>query len=473
LPVPGPSSRLATEPATAFERRRTGRKGCRDLPGPDRFRHVHRLRDRRESLGWWHSFELPDGTTVEGVVPLDNLRRRIAQFPIPEDLRGKRVLDIGAWDGWYSFELERRGAEVLAIDVWDNPRFHEMRDRLGSRVDYRLLDVYDLDPSSVGRFDVVLFLGVLYHLKHPLLALERVCSVTTDLAAVDSFVWTSRRGWRSRITKRPVMEFFESDEFGGQTDNWVAPTLPCLMSFCRTAGFARVELQNQLPTTAALACRRAWEDPVDGRGTAPHLTAAHHHTDFGINFATRRDDYLTAWFEHAGQSLSRADVRPEVGGFGTIPIHVDTEGDAGWRATFMLPPGLPSGWHPVRVRVGDGPPSNAVEVAVDVPVPAASVTIIGVADGSSWTPDALSLSAGTTLCLWVDGLPANADRANLGVALDDDPLEVTYVAAAGPNEEPRQVNVEVPADQPLGRRHLRAVLAGGESSPPAEVDIRA
>jgi hypothetical protein len=84
------------------------------------------------------------------------------------------------------------------------------------------------------------------------------------------------------------------------------------MAFSRTAGFARVELQNQLPTTAALACYRRWGDPADPSAAAPHLTAAHHHTDFGINFSTRRDEYLTVWFEHEGDTLSRADVRPEV-----------------------------------------------------------------------------------------------------------------------------------------------------------------
>src|SRR6266850_1398409 len=80
----------------------------------------------RMEKGWWHSFELPDGTLIEGPNSLAGQKTRIGQFPIPEDLTGKRVLDIGAWDGWFSFEMERRGAEVVAIDNWDNPRFREM-----------------------------------------------------------------------------------------------------------------------------------------------------------------------------------------------------------------------------------------------------------------------------------------------------------------------------------------------------------
>jgi tRNA (mo5U34)-methyltransferase len=113
------------------------------------------------------------------------LKNRLEQFPIPQSLHGKRVLDIGAWDGWFSFQMERRGAEVLAIDNWDNPRFHQAKAMLHSRVEYRQMDIYELTPQRVGYFDIVLFMGVLYHLKHPLLALERVCALATEMAAVD------------------------------------------------------------------------------------------------------------------------------------------------------------------------------------------------------------------------------------------------------------------------------------------------
>ena len=156
--------------------------------GLTRFDLVERWNHERGERGWWHSFELPDGSLIQGVCDLEGLKNRIAQFPIPLNLRGKRVLDIGAWDGWFSFEMERRGAEVLAIDNWDNPRFHEAKAMLDARVEYRQMDMYDLTPASVGRFDIVLFMGVLYHLKHPLLALERVCALATEMAAVDSFI---------------------------------------------------------------------------------------------------------------------------------------------------------------------------------------------------------------------------------------------------------------------------------------------
>src|SRR5215475_7852268 len=113
---------------------------------------ISRLIDQLGKLGWYHSIDLPDGTVIPGIQSIDLLRSRIAQYPIPMDLRGKRVLDIGAWDGWFSFEMERRGADVVAIDCWDNPRFREIHSIYNSRVDYRLMDVMEIEPKTVGRF---------------------------------------------------------------------------------------------------------------------------------------------------------------------------------------------------------------------------------------------------------------------------------------------------------------------------------
>src|ERR1700722_464511 len=195
--------------------------------------HGRQWRERLAQLKRWHRFEIPDGRPVEGVNDIDGLRRRIGLFPIPEDLSGKRVLDIGAWDGWFTFEMERRGAEVMAVDCVESANFQYLRRELKSKVDYRILDMYDLTPEKLGRFDIVLFLGVLYHLKHPLLGLEKVCALTKGMAAVQTFV--------SPDTGSPAMEFFEMTELGGQFDNWVAPNVACVLAMCRTAGFARAE----------------------------------------------------------------------------------------------------------------------------------------------------------------------------------------------------------------------------------------
>ena len=195
------------------------------------------LRAELARLGWYHSLELPGGHVIPGLQTLDQLRTRIARFPIPQDLTGKRVLDIGAWDGWFSFEMERRGASVVALDSTRQETFFEARRLLDSKVEYVVEDVCRVNPRDLGQFDIVLFFGVLYHLKHPLLALEKVFELTTWMACIESLVIDD-----PPTNAAPVMEFYEGTELAGGFDNWVGPNTACLMAFCRAAGFKRVEL---------------------------------------------------------------------------------------------------------------------------------------------------------------------------------------------------------------------------------------
>ncbi len=408
--------------------------------GVDPFSYVHRWRGEFGSKGWWHSFELPDGSLIEGVSDLAAQKRRLAQFPIPLDLRGKRVLDVGAWDGWFSFEMERRGAEVVAIDRWENPRFYEMRRMLGSKVDYREMDVYDLHPSRVGTFDIVLFMGVLYHVKHPILALERVCSVATGMAIVESFVLKDPG-------ERKLLEFFEYDEFGGQFDNWFGPSVSCLTALCRTAGFARVELNNVQDYGAAVTCYRKWDRLAP---TNCKLLAAVHAENFGLNFRADRDDYVACCVE------GEPPAQPSVGEFGVHPIF-SGRADAGyWQVNFKLPPGLPPGWHPVRL--GD---SAALEIAVDVPLEVRDLRIESVCDGVSWEKDRMSIANGY-LSAWVGGLPRNADVHNVRAYLDGERRPVTFVGAG-------QVNLRI-ANGTAGS-HSLAIACGGVQTPPVAVEF--
>ena len=186
--------------------------------------------------GWYHSFEFADGTVIDGYMPLAVQKERYARYPIPDDLRGKRVLDIGAWDGWFSFEAERHGAQTMAIDCVEIPTFLQVHRRLRSKVDYRVLDFYELPAAGLGKFDVVFFLGVLYHLRHPLLALEIVCGLTTDVAIVESFVIDAET-WKEHQNAIPTLEFYETFELGNQYDNWSGLTVACLLAMCRAAGF--------------------------------------------------------------------------------------------------------------------------------------------------------------------------------------------------------------------------------------------
>lgn len=191
------------------------------------------------AIEWFHRIDLGSGITTAG---RDDSPRKLTEIRMPADLRGRSVLDIGAYDGFFSFEAERRGAaRVLAIDNWGRPEcspkagFEFAKKVLGSRVEDRTVDVYDLSPETVGVFDVVLFLGVLYHLRHPLLGLERVASVTGDLLILETHVDLLDH-------RRPVLAFYPGDELGGDGTNWWGPNVPAVLDMLRTVGFGRLDV---------------------------------------------------------------------------------------------------------------------------------------------------------------------------------------------------------------------------------------
>jgi tRNA (mo5U34)-methyltransferase len=319
--------------------------------------------------GWYHSFELPDGTRIEGYNQIDTLRKRYARFPIPADLTGKRVLDIGAWDGWFSFEAERHGAEVTAIDCVEVANFLQIQKKLASRVSYRILDFYELPEAHLGVFDFVFCLGILYHLKHPLLALEIVCGLTTDTAIVESFV-TDASTWQEHQDEVPTMEFYETDELGNQLDNWIGPSVSCLMAMCRAAGFARVEFLHTTGFHAGAACHRKWEPiPAEAKRPAPELLAVANTRTFGVNFLTRKEEYITCWFRAGEARVTRDQLRLEVGEFGVLALYTRPDQSGTWLANFRLPPGLGSGWNAVRLRFADSAFGNTtLRIAVDQPL---------------------------------------------------------------------------------------------------------
>lgn len=205
------------------------------------------LRERVAAHRWYHSIDLGHGIVTPGV---DNSPERLARIDLPASLAGRTVLDIGAWDGFFSFECERRGASrVVASDYfswhsadgWGRKAGFEMaREALGSNVEDVDIDVMDLSPERVGTFDVVLFLGVLYHLRHPLLALERIASVTADLLILETVVDMVGLG-------RPAAAFYPGRELNNDPTNWWAPNAEGVAALLRAAGFEHVRTVTNLP----------------------------------------------------------------------------------------------------------------------------------------------------------------------------------------------------------------------------------
>jgi tRNA (mo5U34)-methyltransferase len=216
---------------------------------------VHRdLAARVEAIRWYHTIDLGGGVVTKGV---DDTPLRLARLDLPSSFTGLTVLDIGAWDGFFSFEAERRGAaRVVAADhfSWHGPGwgskagFELARQALGSKVEDVDIDVMDLSPERIGQFDVVFFLGVLYHLRHPLLALEHIASVTRQRLFVETVV--DMVG-----IARPAMAFYRDRELNNDPTNWWAPNVPALHAMLRDVGFTDVRTVTREPGVLYRAAR--------------------------------------------------------------------------------------------------------------------------------------------------------------------------------------------------------------------------
>jgi tRNA (mo5U34)-methyltransferase len=239
------------------------------------------IRRRAAELGdWFHNIDLGGVPTAPNHFLNDypNVKWRRFEHAIPSDLTGKTVLDIGCNAGFYAIEMKRRGAErVLGID-FDDRYLEQARfaaEVKGQDIEFRLLSVYDV--AQLGEtFDIVLFMGLLYHLRHPLLALDLI----HDHVAGDLLVYQSmQRGSASIEPVRADYDFFEQDHFkrpgypkmhfiehqySGDWTNWWAPNAACSAAMLRSAGFEILEH----PEEEVFVCRRS-ERPTEAGAVYP------------------------------------------------------------------------------------------------------------------------------------------------------------------------------------------------------------
>jgi tRNA (mo5U34)-methyltransferase len=206
------------------------------------------LPERVKRIRWFHTIDLGGGIVTPGIET--TTAEKLEYIGLPEDLSGKTVLDVGAWDGFFSFECERRGAErVLATDslMWrletGKAGFDTAREALGSRVEDLEVDVMELSPQRVGgTFDIVLFLGVLYHMRDPMLALEHAASVAGERMIIETHLDMLQ-------VPTAAMAFYPFDELAGDFSNWVGPNLLAVDGMLRASGFREVLISK--PTRAA------------------------------------------------------------------------------------------------------------------------------------------------------------------------------------------------------------------------------
>ena len=185
---------------------------------------------------WYHCIDVGDGIVTPGIG--GGTPWMLDRIGLPADLTGKTVLDVGAWDGFFSFAAEERGAKVLATDhfVWNEPGefgmegFNTARELRGSTIDYLDIDVTEITEERVGRHDIVLFLGVLYHLRDPLDALQRLAAITNELLIVESEVTFFGE------PHTPLARFYETGELHEDSTNWWAPNPVALKQMVRASG---------------------------------------------------------------------------------------------------------------------------------------------------------------------------------------------------------------------------------------------
>jgi tRNA (mo5U34)-methyltransferase len=227
---------------------------------------------------WWHEIEVAPGI----VTPGDDSNRMklpiLGGIGFPRRMDGLRALDIGCSDGFFSFEMEARGASVLAMDFVpeDYTGFAVARAILGSSVEYRMENVYNLNPESFGLFDVVLFMGVLYHLRNPLAALDAIRSVMrpggqlfVGTMMIDEYFQlpdrtiTSLAALAPALTEVPLWQAYPRDTLNGDFTNCFAPNRAALL-----AALTEAQFKPQQVTTVSMggyARAEAISDPVTAK----------------------------------------------------------------------------------------------------------------------------------------------------------------------------------------------------------------
>lgn len=199
---------------------------------------------------WHHRIELAPGVFTPAVQWTNEL---LAAIGLPEDLSGLRVLDLGARDGFFSFECEKRGAaEVIAVDYSpvELTGFGVASKILNSKVKWITANVYRTNELNLGKFDLILFLGVIYHLRNPYLAIDRIYDmlqidgkVIVESHVIDGgFVnengdWMDLKEIDPRLEKLQIAQFYQGGDLGGDHTSPWAPSLNTLEIMFQNSGF--------------------------------------------------------------------------------------------------------------------------------------------------------------------------------------------------------------------------------------------
>jgi tRNA (mo5U34)-methyltransferase len=217
------------------------------------------LKKEIDSRKWFHIMDVGQGIMTPGVDPT---AAKLEALDLP-DVRGKSVIDVGAYDGFFSFECERRGAKrVVASDHWtwnwpgdDSRRNIELLCKVfDSRIEMLDIPVEDIGPQTAGTYDVVLFLGVLYHAPDPIRYLRNMLSITKEVMVLETLV-------DLLDVKQPAAAFYGGDAFNNDASLHWGPNRLAVEAMLKKVGFAEVEYKTMWHTNT-----RQEQDPTAPRG---------------------------------------------------------------------------------------------------------------------------------------------------------------------------------------------------------------
>lgn len=247
------------------------RPSSRVAPGESHMNDVLRKKIAAVVHPWYHRVEVAPGIFTPGVVPCQDVLQKLG---LPEDCTGLRVLDLGARDGFYAIMLQKRGAkEVVALDFTpaEKTGFPVLKEVFGFKGEYVHDSVYNLSRKKYGEFDIILCMGLLYHLRNPLLALDKIREVCKSELYVESFVidecfikpegsHESLSNISEELARSPIMQFYPRSELNGDYTNWWGPNSACLQQMLEATNFTVISVQVDF-NRAILKCRIN-EDPT-------------------------------------------------------------------------------------------------------------------------------------------------------------------------------------------------------------------
>lgn len=204
---------------------------------------IDQIKTEIDQRTWFHCFDLGHGIKTSGCDPT---LRKLKALHLPQNLAGKTVIDVGAYDGFFSFESERRGASrVVACDhcVWNAPgsdarrNLEYLKQVLDSQVELLELPVEDLSPATAGTYDIVLFLGVLYHAPDPIGYLKNIRSITKELLILETLV-------DMLDLNQPAAAFYPKNSLNQDDSNYWGPNRLAVEAMLEKVGFSRVECKG-------------------------------------------------------------------------------------------------------------------------------------------------------------------------------------------------------------------------------------